>query len=76
MDRDLTPERFVELVVQETQAMLEKHQIAAEQVLGLGIGAVGPLDPEARHYPAAGLFPVRSVEQRADLPYAGGTASY
>jgi len=46
MDRDLTPERFVELVAQETQAMLEKHQIAAEQVLGLGIGAVGPLDPK------------------------------
>ncbi|MBD8836906.1 ROK family protein [Paenibacillus sp. CFBP 13594] len=46
MDHSLTPERLVELVVNESNKMLHHHHIAHEQILGMGIGAVGPLDPK------------------------------
>ncbi|MEK4438953.1 ROK family protein [Paenibacillus sp. FSL K6-2862] len=44
MDRQLSPERLVEFVLTETKKMLHRHQISHKQILGLGIGAVGPLD--------------------------------
>lgn len=46
MGPELSPERLIELVGQETDAMLQKHNIQYEQLLGLGIGAVGPLDAQ------------------------------
>ncbi|UQZ33617.1 sugar kinase [Paenibacillus sp. PK3_47] len=45
MDRSLTPERLLELVADAARQMLADHHIAHEQVLGMGVGAVGPLDP-------------------------------
>ncbi|WP_151734973.1 ROK family protein ['Paenibacillus yunnanensis' Narsing Rao et al. 2020] len=44
MDRSLTPERLVELVADHAASMLKEHQLERRQLLGLGIGAVGPLD--------------------------------
>lgn len=44
MSPELSPERLIELVVKETAILLQKHHIQYEQLLGLGIGAVGPLD--------------------------------
>ncbi|WP_149096526.1 ROK family protein [Paenibacillus terrae] len=59
MDRSLTPELLVKLVINETNKMLGDHHIAQEKILGMGIGAVGPLDPkkgiilQPEHFPSA-----------------------
>ncbi|WP_020617639.1 ROK family protein [Paenibacillus daejeonensis] len=46
MDEAMDPERLVEYVHVNAQAFLRDHQIRREQVMGMGIGAVGPLDRE------------------------------
>ncbi|WP_059053983.1 ROK family protein [Paenibacillus senegalimassiliensis] len=44
MDEQMTPERLVSLVAQGAQQFLDQHGISTEAVLGIGIGAVGPLN--------------------------------
>ncbi|WP_442601904.1 ROK family protein [Paenibacillus sp. KN14-4R] len=60
MSHETTSDVFLKDVVLTVRTMLEKHQITTSQVLGLGIGAVGPLDPitgtilSPLHFPATG----------------------
>ncbi|WP_150275822.1 ROK family protein [Paenibacillus tepidiphilus] len=77
MDQSLTPERLVELVGNAVQEMLHNQQITAGQILGLGVGAVGPLDAQAGIILQHELFPsdawsnvpiCRMLEQRLQLP--------
>lgn len=44
MDEAMTPERFLEYTMRQIRNFLRDHRIPHEKVLGLGIGAVGPLD--------------------------------
>lgn len=44
MDRSMTPERFIDHVTKEATAFLLTHKLSIQDVLGMGIGAVGPLD--------------------------------
>lgn len=44
MDDTMTPELLLDQIAKTASAMLLKHGIAAASVLGMGIGAVGPLD--------------------------------
>ncbi|PZE19991.1 ROK family transcriptional regulator [Paenibacillus xerothermodurans] len=65
MDESLTPGRLLPEIAQTAQTMLKSHGIPSDAVLGMGIGAVGPLDRvsgtilEPLHFPAAGW---RNVE--------------
>lgn len=77
MDKSLTPERLIELVVSGTRQMLAGHQIAHEQILGMGVGAVGPLDPvqgmmlQPEYFPSDAWMNVpvsRLLEERLNLP--------
>ncbi|WP_373232548.1 ROK family protein [Cohnella sp.] len=44
MDETMTPAQLVEFVAANVRAFLNDHQIDQEQIIGVGIGAVGPLD--------------------------------
>ncbi|WP_397386572.1 ROK family protein [Paenibacillus roseipurpureus] len=44
MTEVMSPDVLVPLIVQEAQRMLGKHGIPISDVLGMGIGAVGPVD--------------------------------
>ncbi|MBH5320225.1 ROK family protein [Paenibacillus sp. GSMTC-2017] len=46
MDEDMTPERVVDHVASSMRAILRDHRIDSSQVIGVGVGAVGPLDRE------------------------------
>ncbi|WP_127583864.1 ROK family protein [Paenibacillus koleovorans] len=60
MTASMTPTAFVGQVVQAVESLCRKHGIAKSDVLGLGIGAVGPLDRNRGlilnplHFPAPG----------------------
>jgi len=60
MDEAMTPERLIDHVCSNMNAFLRDHGIERKQVLGVGIGAVGPLDRESGtivsplHFPAQG----------------------
>ncbi|MEC0213291.1 ROK family transcriptional regulator [Paenibacillus ehimensis] len=60
MTEDVTPGVLLEEIVAEVRAMLNRRSLPADKVLGMGIGAVGPLDRasgmllEPLHFPAAG----------------------
>lgn len=60
MTKEMTPEVFISETVHQVHQMMREHKIAIDQVLGLGIGAVGPLDRnrgvilEPLHFPAPG----------------------
>ncbi|KRF09572.1 ROK family transcriptional regulator [Paenibacillus sp. Soil766] len=60
MTEVMTPEILVPLIIKEAQHMLVHHGIEASQVLGIGIGAVGPVDRlsgvilEPSYFPANG----------------------
>ncbi|MFD0678861.1 MULTISPECIES: ROK family protein [unclassified Paenibacillus] len=60
MDDSMTPTRLLMEIADTTLAMMKAHGIAADAVLGMGIGAVGPLDRfagvilEPLYFPAAG----------------------
>ena len=60
MDEAMTPSRFVEHAAANMKAILHDHGVDRAKVIGIGIGAVGPLDRERGyilkplHYPAAG----------------------
>ncbi|MEC0372939.1 ROK family protein [Paenibacillus chibensis] len=44
MDEKTTPEVFMQMVTEQVTEWIVKHRIAFEQVIGMGIGAVGPLN--------------------------------
>lgn len=44
MTEVMTPEILLPLIAKEAQHMLDNHGIETSQVLGIGIGAVGPVD--------------------------------
>ncbi|MFC4598461.1 ROK family protein [Cohnella hongkongensis] len=73
MDEAMTPERVVEHVAANMKAILNDHKIEPAQVVGVGIGAVGPLDRESgvivkpRYFPSPGWVDVpicRMIEER------------
>ncbi|GAA0440264.1 ROK family transcriptional regulator [Lentibacillus halophilus] len=44
MDKTSTPQKTLTFIQHAIEQMLAEHQIGQEQLLGIGIGAVGPLD--------------------------------
>ncbi|WP_078549539.1 ROK family protein [Litchfieldia alkalitelluris] len=44
MDVTMTPERLLQEVVEVIKQMYDRHHINEDNILGMGIGAVGPLD--------------------------------
>lgn len=46
MDQAFTPERFIDHISNQIRAFLRDHQLVDSQIIGIGIGAVGPLDRE------------------------------
>ncbi|WP_411829413.1 ROK family protein [Paenibacillus alginolyticus] len=65
MTAEMTPDVLIRLIVDEVQRMLITHNIDSSAVLGIGIGAVGPVDRlsgtilEPSYFPAKGW---RNVE--------------
>jgi predicted NBD/HSP70 family sugar kinase len=47
MTEEMTPDLLLGLVTDTASAMLHEHDIEQRDLLGLGVGAVGPLDREA-----------------------------
>ena len=77
MTADMTPKRLLRLVTDEVPRMLATCSIELRQVLGIGIGAVGPLDRKQGiiqtpiHFAAPGWqqVPIREqLEALLDLP--------
>lgn len=77
MNADTTPDRLTERVGIETDLFLAEHGLNPEKLLGIGIGAVGPLDRERglirqpEFFPAAGWDEVpicKMLEQRLGVP--------
>ncbi|CAM4020720.1 ROK family protein [Cohnella lubricantis] len=73
MDEKMTPQALADRVAGAVQAALREQGIKQEQVLGFGIGSVGPLDRESGiilqplHFPAPGWANVpicRLIEER------------
>lgn len=60
MDEAMTPERFKEYTLRQMRIFLRDHQIPPEKIVGLGIGAVGPLNRSTgtilnpQYFPAEG----------------------
>lgn len=44
MDATMTPKRLMQEMATAVEQMLKRHQIDRDHILGMGIGAVGPLD--------------------------------
>jgi len=77
MDEAMTPERVVDHVAANMRAILNDHRIDPSLVVGVGIGAVGPLDRERgiivkpRHFPSPGWIDVpicRMIEEKTGYP--------
>lgn len=77
MDASMTPVRLMDETVAAVLDMLSKQGLKREQILGLGIGAVGPLDRgqgiilDPKHFQAAGWHHIeirRQLEDRLCLP--------
>lgn len=57
MDADTTPERLTERVGVETERFLAQHGLQPGSLLGIGVGAVGPLDRERGLIRSPEFFP-------------------
>lgn len=77
MTREMTPEGLLDGVVIGINTLLKKHKISREQVIGIGVGAVGPLDRttgiivDPLYFPTAGWnnVPVIAyIQDRLALP--------
>lgn len=77
MDATCTPDKLIRETAAVARAMLERHAIPRSSVLGLGIGAVGPLDRtekliiDPKHFPADGWEHVHigsELEQALGFP--------
>ncbi|MEK5475575.1 ROK family protein [Paenibacillus sp. FSL R5-0407] len=60
MDGTMTPERLVSHVTNGARRFLSEHGISTSDVLGIGIGAVGPLDQKKGIILEPELFPAPS----------------
>lgn len=76
MDQEMTPERLVASLEQAVTHFKDKHRIAPGKLLGIGIGAVGPLErmsgtiinPQYFHAPGWTNVPLRElIEQKLQL---------
>jgi len=47
MDETMSPRQFVSHLAMTIRSILNDHQLDPEQVIGIGVGAVGPLDSES-----------------------------
>lgn len=72
-----TPETVMNQLVHGINHMVHRHQLSHENILGVGIGAVGPVDRHRGmilnplYFPAEGwknISIVEQLEQRLDLP--------
>ncbi|TDF97589.1 ROK family protein [Paenibacillus piri] len=77
MDSTMTPAKLLPVIADSAIAMLQSRNIEAGQVLGMGVGAVGPLDRftgtilEPLYFPAAGWRNVHVsgfLEERLGIP--------
>ncbi|WP_424765639.1 ROK family protein [Paenibacillus sp. sgz302251] len=77
MDEGMTPDKLIQKIVLLAEQMLKERSINREQVIGIGVGAVGPLSREEgiilkpRHFPAKGWSNVplaKRLEQQLGLP--------
>lgn len=77
MDSSMKPEVFIELVAQKISAYCKDHRLSLEQIVGIGIGSIGPLDRTGgvlinpAHFPAEGWanLPISElVAQRMNMP--------
>lgn len=73
MDQEMTPDKLLALLAAEAKAMLHRHHISLRDVLGMGIGAVGPLERasgtilEPESFKAQGWKHVRIVDILSEL---------
>ncbi|CAM3900494.1 ROK family protein [Paenibacillus lactis] len=69
MDQDMTPDHFVAYVAGQIRNLLADHGLTESQVIGIGIGAVGPLNRDEGlilnplYFPASGWNNVRICER-------------
>ncbi|WP_438444648.1 ROK family protein [Gorillibacterium sp. sgz5001074] len=69
MSESYTPDNLLREVIASAAYMLETRGIPKERVLGMGVGAVGPLDPEAGiihnplYFPSSGWENVQVTER-------------
>ncbi|MEB3101512.1 ROK family protein [Ferviditalea candida] len=77
MSDRMTPEMLIEEVLSAARNMLDRHQISILSILGMGVGAVGPLDRsrglilDPRFFPAPGWNQVQIralLEAKLDIP--------
>lgn len=77
MTPEMTPDVLVRLISDEAERMMESQQLSKEAILGMGIGAVGPLDRfagvilEPSYFPAPGWRNVeicRLFSERLGIP--------
>lgn len=77
MDASMVPDRLLEEAAGAAERMMERHRLPKDRVLGLGVGAVGPLDRaegvilDPKYFPAGGWHNVevrRRLESRLDIP--------
>lgn len=72
MTSDMTPELLVDHVVNSAERFLSEHGLSSSDVLGIGIGAVGPLDSskgvilEPEYFPSAAWSNVPICDMLAD----------
>lgn len=77
MDETMTPDRFVRHAAAVMKSILQDHRIDPERVIGIGVGAVGPLNREKGlilkplYFPAPGWADVpicRMLEEQTGYP--------
>ena len=77
MDEAMTPERVVEHAAANMKTILNDHKVDPGKVVGIGIGAVGPLDRERgvimkpRYFSSPGWVDVpicRMIEEKTGFP--------
>ncbi|GGN96988.1 ROK family protein [Saccharibacillus kuerlensis] len=63
MDPGMTPERLVDRVGQEVETFLNEHGLQRDKLLGIGVGAVGPLDRERGLIQKPEFFPASGWDE-------------
>jgi predicted NBD/HSP70 family sugar kinase len=77
MTTEMTPSKLIGLIAEEAEQMLKRHSLDSSSILGMGVGAVGPLDRfsgvilEPLNFPAPGWRHVeicRLLHERLGIP--------
>jgi predicted NBD/HSP70 family sugar kinase len=77
MTDEMTPAKLIEIITDEVKHMMKRHSLDISTVLGMGIGAVGPVDRftgvilEPLYFPAQGWSQVevcRLLQERLGIP--------